>query len=143
MTEKTGIDLPGEVASLYIPEDTMSNVDLASSSFGQANKITPIQMITAYSAAINGGKLVTPYLVQEVVDADGNIVMEHETEEKRQVISEETSKTIREQLEAVVEGNGGHNAYIQGYRIGGKSGTSEKLDEYTEGQEMKLSLIHI
>ena len=72
----------------------MSNVDLASSSFGQANKITPIQMITAYSAAINGGKLVTPYLVQEVVDADGNIVMEHETEEKRQVISEETSKTI-------------------------------------------------
>lgn len=105
MTEKTGIDLPGEVASLYIPEDTMSNVDLASSSFGQANKITPIQMITAYSAAINGGKLVTPYLVQEVVDADGNIVMEHETEEKRQVISEETSKTIREQLEAVVEGN--------------------------------------
>lgn len=137
LTEKTGIDLPGEVASLYIPEDTMSNVDLASSSFGQANKITPIQMITAYSAAINGGKLVTPYLVQEVVDADGNIVMEHETEEKRQVISEETSKTIREQLEAVVEGNGGHNAYIQGYRIGGKSGTSEKLDEYTEGQEMK------
>ena len=137
LTEKTGIDLPGEVTSLYIPEDTMSNVDLASSSFGQANKITPIQMITAYAAAVNGGKLVTPYLVQEVVDADGNIVMEHETEEKRQVISEETSKTIREQLEAVVEGNGGHNAYIQGYRIGGKSGTSEKLDEYTEGQEMK------
>ena len=138
LTEKTGIDLPGEVASLYIPEDTMSNVDLASSSFGQANKITPIQMITAYAAAINGGKLVTPYLVQEVVDADGNIVMEHETEEKRQVISEETSKTIREQLEAVVENNPTHNAYIEGYRIGGKSGTAEKLDEY-DGVEMKYA----
>ncbi len=135
LTEKTGIDLPGESTSLYISEDTMSNVDLASSSFGQANKITPIQMITAYAAAINGGYLVTPYLVDEIVDEDGNIVSEHETEVKRQVISETTSQTIREQLEAVVETNGGHNAYIEGYRIGGKSGTSEKLDEY-DGVEM-------
>lgn len=136
LTETTGIDLPGEAGSLYISEDNMSNVDLASSSFGQANKITPIQMITAYAAAINGGKLVTPYLVEQIVDADGNIAMEHKTEEKRQVISEATSQTVREQLEAVVETNGGHNAYIEGYRIGGKSGTAEKLDEY-DGVEMK------
>lgn len=136
LTETTGIDLPGESNSLYISGDTMSNVDLASSSFGQANKITPIQMITAYAAAINGGNLVTPYLVEQVVDAEGNVVMEHETTTKRQVISEETSKIVREQLESVVEGNPGYNAYIEGYRIGGKSGTSEKLDEY-DGINMK------
>lgn len=138
LTEKTGIDLPGEANSLYIPEDVMSNVDLASSSFGQANKVTPIQTITAYAAAINGGKLVTPYLVEQIVDADGNIVMEHQTDEKRQVISEATSQTVREQLEAVVENNPKHNAYIEGYRIGGKSGTAEKLDEY-DGIEMKYA----
>lgn len=136
LTETTGIDLPGEAGSLYIPEDNMSNVDLASSSFGQANKITPIQMITAYATAINGGKLVTPYLVEQIVDADGNIAMEHKTEEKRQVISEATSQTVREQLQAVVEGSHEHNAYIEGYCIGGKSGTAEKLDEY-DGVEMK------
>lgn len=138
LTEKTGIDLPGEANSLYISEDVMSNVDLASSSFGQANKVTPIQTITAYAAAINGGKLVTPYLVEQIVDADGNIVMEHQTEEKRQVVSEATSQTVREQLEAVVENNPTHNAYIEGYRIGGKSGTAEKLDEY-DGVEMKYA----
>ncbi len=138
LTEKTGIDLPGEASSLYISKDVMSNVDLASSSFGQANKVTPIQTITAYAAAINGGKLVTPYLVEQIVDADGNIVMEHQTEEKRQVVSEATSQTVREQLEAVVENNPTHNAYIEGYRIGGKSGTAEKLDEY-DGVEMKYA----
>lgn len=136
LNEITGIDLPGEVDSICVQEN-MSKVDLASASFGQANKITPIQMITGYSAAINGGKLVTPYVVEKIVDSNGNIVKKHKTEYKRQVISEETSKTIREQLEAVVANNGGHNAYIEGYRIGGKSGTSEKLDEYVKEDGMQ------
>lgn len=137
LNEITGIDLPGEVDSICVQEKNMSKVDLASASFGQANKITPIQMITGYSAAINGGKLVTPYVVEKIVDPNGNIVKKHKTEYKRQVISEETSKTIREQLEAVVANNGGHNAYIEGYRIGGKSGTSEKLDEYVKEDGMQ------
>jgi stage V sporulation protein D (sporulation-specific penicillin-binding protein) len=140
LTEKTGIDLPGESNSIHVDAD-MSTVDLASSSFGQANKITPIQMITAYAAVVNGGYLVTPYLVDKIVDEDGNIVEEHETEIKRQVISEETSETMREQLEAVVENNNGHNAHIDGQRIGGKSGTSEKLDEHQSGDEDDMEYV--
>ncbi|MBO5226894.1 MAG: PASTA domain-containing protein [Ruminococcus sp.] len=129
LTAKTGIDLPGESNSIHINEN-MSKVDLASSSFGQANKITPIQMITGYAAAVNGGYLVTPYVVDRVEDEDGNIVFQNETVIKRQVVSEDTSKIMREQLEKVVENNNVNNAYIQGQRIGGKSGTSEKLDQY-------------
>jgi stage V sporulation protein D (sporulation-specific penicillin-binding protein) len=110
----------------------MTIVDLASSSFGQANKITPLQMITAYAAVVNGGNLVTPYVVDKIVDTDGNIVEQFEPQIKRQVISEETSQIMRETLETVVITNGGSNAYIQGYRIGGKSGTSQKIDEYGE-----------
>ncbi len=136
LTEPTGIDLPGESESLLVIKN-MSIVDLASSSFGQANKITPIQMITAYAATINGGMLVTPYVVDKIVDEDGNIVMEHKTQIKRQVVSEETSRIMREQLEAVVENNNGHNAHIEGQRIGGKSGTSEKLDEYRNEDNME------
>lgn len=132
LTERTGIDLPGESNSLYVHEENMSDVDLATSSFGYANKITPLQMITAYAAAINGGNLVQPYMVEKIVSSDGNVVKEHETTVRRQVVSEETSQTMREQLEAVVNNNKDHNAYIEGYRIGGKSGTSEKLDEYDE-----------
>lgn len=124
----TGIDLPGEVTSLYVDSDNMTLVDLAPSSFGQTNKITPIEMITAYAAVVNGGQLVTPYVVDKIVDSNGNIVKQFEPQVKRQVISEETSKIMRETLESVVETNGGSNAYIQGYKIGGKSGTSQKLD---------------
>lgn len=133
LTSKTGIDLPGESSSIHISEN-MSKVDLASSSFGQANKITPIQMITGYAATINGGYLVTPYVVDRIEDEDGNIVLQNKTVIKRQVVSEETSEIMREQLEAVVENNNVNNAYIEGYRIGGKSGTSEKLDEYKTGE---------
>ncbi len=140
LTEPTGIDLPGESTSIHVSSD-MSIVDLASSSFGQANKITPIQMITAYAATINGGYLVTPYIVDKIVDEDGNIVEEHQVEIKRQVVSEETSQTMREQLEAVVENNNGHNAHIEGQRIGGKSGTSEKLDENSSGSEDQMEYV--
>jgi stage V sporulation protein D (sporulation-specific penicillin-binding protein) len=130
-TEKTGIDLPGETKSLYVPRANMGNVELASSSFGQTNKITPIQMITAYAAAINGGYLLTPYIVDKIIDNEGNVIKTTEPTIKRQVISEETSALMRTMLEDVVTTNGGSNAYISGYRIGGKSGTSQKIDEYS------------
>lgn len=130
LTEKTGIDLPGENSPLYVPFGRMGPVELASSAFGQTNKITPLQMITAYAAAVNGGYLVTPHMVDKIVDSTGNVIKTMDTEVKRQVISEDTSATMRVLLENVVKNNGGSNAYIEGYRIGGKSGTSEKLDEY-------------
>ena len=130
LTEKTGIDLPGEATPLYVSRDNMGPVELASSAFGQTNKITPLHMITAYAAAVNGGYLVTPHVVDKIVDETGNVIMTNSTEVKRQVVSEETSATMRMLLENVVESNGGGNAYMAGYRIGGKSGTSEKLDEY-------------
>lgn len=123
--EKTGIDLPNEVAGSYIAEEDMTLVDLASSAFGQSNELTALELITAYAAAINGGELVTPYVVDHIVDSNGNTIVQNSTTVKRQVISEETSQTVREQLQAVVENNPSHNAYIQGYSIGGKSGTAE------------------
>lgn len=128
LTEPTGIDLPNEATSIYMPLSRMGSVELASSSFGQTNKITPIQMITAYSAVINGGYLVTPHVVDKITDSNGNVVKSYDTEVKRQVISEETSAQMREILEGVVNGQKGSNCYIKGYRIGGKSGTSQKLD---------------
>lgn len=132
LTEKTGIDLPSETSSIYASESLLGPVELASSSFGQTNKLTPIEMITAYASVINGGNLVTPYVVQKVLDADGNVISNTETKVKRQVVSESTSAIMRESLEYVVDNNGGSNAYIKGYKIGGKSGTSQKLDEYSE-----------
>lgn len=131
LTEKTGVDLPGENTSIYVGYDNMGPVELASSAFGQTNKLTPLQMITAYAAVINGGYLVTPHVVDKIVDNTGNVIKSNETIVKRQVISEKTSATMRMMLENVVENNGGTNAYMEGYRIGGKSGTSEKLDEYS------------
>lgn len=131
LTEKTGIDLPGESTSMYVKYENMGPVELASSAFGQTHKLTPIQMITAYAAVINGGHLVTPHVVDKIVDSTGNVIKTNSANVKRQVISEETSAQMRMMLEQVVENNGGSNAYISGYRIGGKSGTSEKLDEYS------------
>lgn len=133
LTEKTGIDLPAEANSLYVPYENMTPVSLASSSFGQTNKITPIQMICAYAAVVNGGNLVTPYVVDRIVDNDGNIIKQYTPTIKRQVISEETSQIMRQTLATVVSTNSGSNVYIKGYNIGGKSGTSQKLDENPEG----------
>lgn len=133
LTQKTGIDLPAEAVSLYVPYESMTPVSLASSSFGQTNKITPIQMVCAYAAVVNGGNLVTPYVVDKIVDSDGNIVKQFAPTIKRQVISEETSAIMRQTLETVVTVNSGSNVYIKGYNIGGKSGTSQKLDENPEG----------
>lgn len=133
-TEKTGIDLPGESTSIYMPLSRMGPVELASCSFGQTNKVTPIQMITAYAACINGGYLLTPQVVDKIVDTDtGNVVKDIQPVVKRQVISEETSATMREILENVVNTETGSNSYIKGYRIGGKSGTSQKIDVDSSG----------
>ncbi len=128
LAEKTGIDLPGEQNSIHYTDETHTAVTLASCAFGQSNKITPIQMITAVATAVNGGNLVTPHLVSQLLDTDGNVVEDLTPAIRRQVISEETSEIICDILqENVTSGNGGH-AYIAGYRVGGKSGTSQKLD---------------
>lgn len=125
--EPTGIDLPGEAQSIVYTEDEMGSVELASCSFGQSNSITPIQMITSFAAVINGGYLLQPYVVGKIVDTNGNVIETRERTVRRQVISEETSEQMRQVLESVVNNKGGSNAYIKGYRIGGKSGTSQKL----------------
>lgn len=140
-TEKTGIDLPGEADSLYVKESDMGIVELSSSAFGQTTKVTPIQMVTAAAAVVNGGKLVTPYVVDKIIDSDGNVVKSAQTVVRRQVISEETSATMRKILEDVVTANGGGNAYMSGYRIGGKSGTSEKIDDYNSGKTPELRYV--
>lgn len=140
-TEKTGIDLPGEADSLYVKESDMGIVELSSSAFGQTTKVTPIQMVTAAAAVVNGGKLVTPYVVDKIIDSDGNVVKSAQTVVRRQVISEETSATMRKILEDVVTANGGGNAYMSGYRIGGKSGTSEKIDDYNSGKAPELRYV--
>lgn len=127
-TEKTGIDLPGEASrTLYYTAEEMGPVELASESFGQSMNITPLQMITAFCATVNGGYLVQPHIVAQILDSEGNLVESINPEPKRQVISAETSEKMRMILEEAVSANGGNNAYIKGYRIGGKSGTAEKL----------------
>jgi Cell division protein FtsI/penicillin-binding protein 2 len=131
-TERTGIDLPGEVKPLFYKKNEINTVTLASESFGQSMSITPIQMISAYCAVVNGGHLVTPHVVSQIKDHDGNTVKKVNTDTKRQVISSETSEVMRNALEAAVNANGGTNAYVKGFRIGGKSGTSQKLNDPTD-----------
>jgi len=130
LTEKTGIDLPAENKGSYY-NASMSNISLASCSFGQSNTVTPLQMMTAAVASINGGKLLQPHIVSKIVDNNGNTVEEINTTVRRQVISEESSAIMRKALEEVVSANGGTNAYVKGYRIGGKSGTAQKLTDST------------
>ena len=132
-TEGTGIDLPYETSYMqYYKKDQLGPVELASSSFGQSMKITPLQMCMAMAACVNGGYLVQPHMISEITDASGNIVQKTETQVKRQVLSEEASKEMRAMLEHEVgDANttgGGHRAFVAGYRVGGKSGTSEQLD---------------
>ena len=129
LTEKTGIDLPGEALPTYHSEENMGPVELASTAFGQTFKITPIQLITACSAAVNGGYLVRPHVVSEIRDAKNKSVETVSTVKKRQVVSADTSKIMRELLFDVVELGGGKNAYVAGYEIGAKTGTSQKVAE--------------
>lgn len=129
--QETGIELPGETAGIGFTEGSFSDVDLATSSFGQSITVTPLQMITAVSAVANGGKLYKPHLVKEIVNSDDIVIKKNEPELVRQVISEETSEKMCTILESVVSKGGGKNAYLAGYRIAGKTGTSEK---YPRGQ---------
>lgn len=126
-TARTGIDLPAEGESVYYTEEGLrSVVTLASCSFGQSIAVTPIQVITAVSAVTNGGYLMQPYIVKDILDENGNIISSTQPEVKRQVISEETSAIMRQLMEKVVYDKTATNAYVKGYRIGGKSGTSQK-----------------
>ncbi|MGM9639348.1 MAG: penicillin-binding transpeptidase domain-containing protein [Butyricicoccaceae bacterium] len=127
LNEKTGIDLPGESNGNIWAYDDMSVVDLAVASFGQNFEITPLQLITAVSAVANGGYLVTPHVVDSIIDADGNTVWSSETNVVRQVISQETSELMCDILEQVVSSGTGKNAYVAGYRVAGKTGTTEKI----------------
>lgn len=138
LTEKTGIDLPGESSPIYHKAEDMGLTELASASFGQTFNITPIQLITAVAAVVNGGKLVQPYLVSEILDENQKTVKKTEPVVKRQVISEETSAEMRNLMEKVVDGGGGKNAYLAGYRIGGKTGTSQKVAKINETGEQGL-----
>ena len=129
----TGIDLPAEPKkSLYYTADRMGPVELASCAFGQSSKISYMEMAAAVCAVVNGGKLMQPYLVSDILNPDGTILQHTEPVCKRQVIKAETSAAMREMMEAVVLYGGGRNAKIKGYRVGGKSGTSQKLDSADE-----------
>ena len=130
-TRKTGIDLISEARptpSLYHTEDTLGPVELATSSIGQTFKITPLQMITAMCAVANGGYLMQPYIVKQILDADGNVVKTTVPQVKRQVISATTSRQVAEMMAGAVNGGGARNAYVPGYRVCGKTGTSEKTE---------------
>ena len=132
-TERTGVDLPNETGMMkYYTKNQLGEVQLASSSFGQAMAVTPLQVCTAISAAVNGGYLVTPHVVDKITDQNGNVVEEVGANVRRQVISKSASETIRQIMEYEVgdgsTSGGGSNAYVAGYRIGGKSGTSEQLN---------------
>lgn len=125
--ERTGIDLPGEGNSVYFDTSKMIQANVASAAFGQSFQVTPIQMITAISCVANGGKLMKPYVVARQLDADGNVIAETQPTVKRQVISAETSRKMCDMMEAVVREGTGKNAYVTGYRVAGKTGTSENL----------------
>ena len=127
LDSKTGIDLPGEAGSIYKPSENMSNVDLAVYSFGQRYNVTAVQQIAAVAAVANGGTMVVPHVVKEIVDNEGNVLASFGTTAVRQVISEETADTISKILADGVSGDGGaKNAYVQGYSVAAKTGTTEK-----------------
>ena len=133
-TELTGIDIPGEAESIYHPMRNFKQVELASSSMGQTFKVTPIQLITGVSAAINGGNLYEPHIVRQIVNNEGRIIENIHPVLKRQVVSSKTSSAVASMCEGVVKEGSGRNAYIKGYRIGGKTGTAEKIDKKVDGQ---------
>ena len=131
LKEQTGVDLPGEASTQgnIWDRDVMTGVDLAVASFGQRVEVTPLQMIAAFASVINGGNLVQPYVVQSISTKDGTVVHNTEPQVVRQVISQQTSQTAAKILETVVSDGTGGNAYVAGYRIGGKTGSSETGEE--------------
>lgn len=136
-SEKTQIDLPGESEDIFFSEDgEMTQVDLAVSSFGQGISITPIQMITAVTAIANGGNVVQPHVVKQIIDSNGNVEKTISTDIKRQVISPDVAKEVAGILEENAEGGTGTSGYVAGYRVAGKTGTSQKFkDDNNDGVE--------
>ena len=146
--EKTGIDLAGESKGVFFDKALVTNTDkwgtasLTSGSFGQTFKITPLQLVRAIASVVNGGYLLEPYLVSEIVDAEGNTVMRAEPTVTRQTISKETSDTMRELIRSVVTEGTAKNASVAGFSIGGKTGTSEKIDVFDEnGQRVQDKIV--
>ncbi len=145
--EKTGIDLAGESKGVFFSKELVTNTDkwgtasLTSGSFGQTFKLTPMQLVRAISAVVNGGNLMEPYIVSEIYDADGKTVLLQEPTVIRRVIREETSVTMRELLRSVVEVGTAKNASVAGFSIGGKTGTSEKIDVLDEDGKPTLDKI--
>ena len=146
--EKTGIDLAGESKGVFFDKNIITNTDkwgtasLTSASFGQTFKITPLQLVRGIASVVNGGYLMEPYLVSEVIDAEGNTVLKQEPTVVRRTISEETSKTMCTLIKSVVEEGTAKNARVSGYSIGGKTGTSEKIDVFDEnGQRVQDKIV--
>ena len=130
MTEKTGVDLNGEAKGIMFKYDNIGPVEQATISFGQGISVTPIQQVTGVSAAINGGTLYKPYTVKYITEPNtNNLILENKPTKIRQVISSETSSLVRETLESVVSQGTGKNAYIENYRVGGKTGTAQKVKD--------------
>ena len=145
--EKTGIDLAGESKGVFFDKALVTDTDkwgtasLTSGSFGQTFKITPLQLVRAIASVVNGGYLLEPYIVSEIVDADGNTVLKQEPTVVRQTISKETSDTMRTLIESVVTEGTAKNASVAGFSIGGKTGTSEKIDVFNENGQRVLDKI--
>ena len=146
--EKTGVDLAGESSGVFFSKELITDTDkwgtssLTSGSFGQTFKLTPIQLVRAIAAVVNGGYLMEPYIVSEVVNADGQTLLYQEPTVLRQVISEQTSATMRELIESVVTDGTAKNATVVGYRVGGKTGTSEKIDIFDDnGQRVQDKIV--
>ena len=145
--EKTGIDLAGESKGIFFDRELIVNTDkwgtasLTSGSFGQTFKITPLQLVRAIASVVNGGNLMEPYIVSEIFDADGNTVMKAEPTIVRQTIREETSATMRQLIKSVVTDGTAKNAQVAGFSIGGKTGTSEKIDVLDENGQPTLDKI--
>ncbi len=127
--QPTGIELPGEASGIMVPEEDLIPYTLGAIAIGQSISVTPLQLITAVSAVANGGTLMEPQIVRQVLDQDGNVVQDFEPKIVRRVVSEETATTVRDILEKVVAKGTGRNAYIEGYRVGGKTGTAQKVAE--------------
>lgn len=123
--KKTGVDVPGEGSGILISRENVKRVDIARIGFGQSVAVTPVQLLSAACAVVNGGKLMKPYVVKEIRDADGSLIEKNEPTVRSEPISEETSAVMRKMLESVVENGGGKNAYISGYHVGGKTGTAQ------------------
>ena len=141
MTEQTGIDLPGEAVNLYHDVEDMGPAELATEAFGQNFSVTPIQMITACAAIANGGYLVKPHMVERIVDSEGNIVKTADTGYRRQIISQETAETITSILHFNAYYGTASGGQVAGYRVCGKTGTSEKMDKWNQDRSKPMQYI--